>query len=73
MKMSSQTSDEEEHDVKVAMSMSILLKCRSVKVLGVQLLITLTPLARATNREVKKYGPVLFYMHIHNVMFLSVF
>lgn len=42
-----------EHDAKVAMSMSILMKCRSVKVLGIQLLITLMLLARATNRQVK--------------------
>lgn len=47
-----QTSND-EHEMKVAMSISILLKCRSVKVLGIQLLITLMLLARATNRQVK--------------------
>ena len=41
--------DDDEHGVRVAMSVSILLKCRSVRVLGVQLLITLMLLARATS------------------------
>ena len=63
-----QTSDE-EHDVKVTMSMSILLKCRSVKVLGVQLLITLMLLARATNRQVKNM--VLCYFICIYIMLCS--
>lgn len=42
-------------DVKVAMSLSILLKCRSVRVLGIQLFITLMLLARSTSRQVIKY------------------
>lgn len=52
---SAQTSNY-EHDAKVAMSISILMKCRSVKVLGIQLLITLMLLARATNRQVKLHS-----------------
>ena len=39
-------------DVSVVMSLSTLLKCRSQKVLGVQLLITLMLLARSTNKQV---------------------
>ena len=39
-------------EVRVATSLSILLKSQSIKVLGVQLLITLMLLARSTNRQV---------------------
>ena len=41
-------NDMQLQEVRVATSLSVLLKSRSVKVLGVQLLITLMLLARAT-------------------------
>ena len=53
---------DDDHAVRVAMSVSILLKCRSVRVLGVQLLITLMLLARATSRQVKEMH---IYVHVH--------
>ena len=41
-------------EVKVVTSICTLLKCRSVKVLGLQLLLTLMLLARATSRQVNR-------------------
>lgn len=43
----------ESDDVMAVMSLCTLLKCRSQKVLGVQLLITLMLLARSTNKQVR--------------------
>ena len=54
-----------DHAVRVAMSVSILLKCRSVRVLGVQLLITLMLLARATSRQVKENAHTCIYRYIY--------
>ena len=44
--------DNQSGNVRSVMSMCALLKCRSQKVLGVQLLITLMLLARSTNKQV---------------------
>lgn len=44
----------ENNDVMSVMSLCTLLKCRSQKVLGVQLLITLMLLARSTNKQVSR-------------------
>ena len=56
-------ADDKEHEVRVAMSMSILLKCCSVRVLGLQLLETLMLLARATSRQVtnKIMHTIIYY------------
>ena len=43
----------DDYAVRAALSVSILLKCRSIKVLGVQLLISLMLIARATSRMVE--------------------
>lgn len=43
---------DESYDVMAVMSLCTLLKCRSQKVLGIQLLITLMLLARSTNKQV---------------------
>ena len=53
-------------EVRVATSLSILLKSRSRKVLGVQLLLTLMLLARSTSRQVKVWHMYMYkiYMYI---------
>lgn len=48
------SSDDQSDDVMAVMSLCTLLKCRSQKVLGVQLLITLMLLARSTNKQVTR-------------------
>lgn len=53
-------------EVRVATSLSILLKCRSVKLLGVQLLLTLMLLARATSRQVHCVRTVIMCKHMHS-------
>ena len=51
-------------EVRVATSLSILLKSRSTKVLGVQLLLTLMLLARLTSRQVKVW---YMYMYMYTI------
>ena len=53
----SRHADDEGTDVTAVMSLCTLLKCRSQKVLGVQLLITLMLLARSTNKQVRTSAP----------------
>lgn len=52
-------TDDHGTDVMTVMSICTLLKCRSQKVLGVQLLITLMLLARSTNKQVRTSTPVM--------------
>ena len=69
------STDNDVTEVRVATSLSILLKCRSAKVLGVQLLLTLMLLARATSRQVKLHlrnikvhvHLYMYYVYVHNL------
>lgn len=49
------TSIASAQEFKALMSLFTLVKCRSAKVLGIQLLITLMLLARSTSRQVSNF------------------
>ena len=65
------TSDHESeghtvHDLRPLMAIIALLKNRSVRVLGVQLLLTFTLIARATNKQVNNNVMYMYIVHAHN-------
>ena len=74
-----QTSRHDEEDdlaqlskLRVMTSATALLKCRSVQVLGVQLLLAFMLIARSTNRQVYIHNIILFISIMHNTIRVHV-
>ena len=60
------SDDDRSDDVMAVMSLCTLLKCRSQRVLGIQLLITLMLLARSTNKQVCQSAKKVIEINFNN-------